>query len=136
MIIRLPVSRRPLDYVVKRHNPRGFPTGGGGFGIRALMIAVSRLDDSKALTARFQAYSTGSKPTQRRPAEPSPFISHRRSEVAASLAWVESFPPLPEVDVSITPVNEKGELAISRSELSAKDGEVTLQRLVQLIERR
>ena len=56
--------------------------------------------------------------------------------MAASLAWVESFPPLPEVDVSITPVNEKGELAISRSELSAKDGEVTLQRLVQLIERR
>ena len=69
------------------------------------MIAVSRLDDSKGLTARFQAYSTGSRPTQRRASEPSPFKSHRRSEGAASLH-------------------------------ASKDGEITLYRLVQLIERR
>ena len=57
--------------------------------------------------ARFQAYSTGSKPTQRRAAESSPCKSHRRSEVAASLAWLERLPPLPQVDVLITPFNER-----------------------------
>jgi len=36
----------------------------------------------------------------------------------------------------MTPFNEKDELAIGRSGLSAKAGEVTLYRLVQLIERR
>lgn len=77
-----------------------------------------------------------SKPIQSRAAEPSPFNSHRRPEAAASRAWLESLPLLPQVDVWITTFNEEDKLSILRSGSSAKDGEVTFDRLVHLIERR
>jgi hypothetical protein len=53
-----------------------------------------------------------------------------------AVQWLESLPLLPQVDGWITTSNEEDELAIRRSGLSAKDGEVAFDRFVQLIERR
>jgi hypothetical protein len=77
-----------------------------------------------------------SKPIQSRAAEPSPFKSHRRPDVAASRGWLESLPLLPQVDVCIATFNEEDELSIRRSGLSGKDGEVTFDCLVHLIKGR
>jgi hypothetical protein len=66
-----------------------------------------RPDEGRQKLPHSHANDKRSKPTQRRTAEPSPFKSHRRSEVAASRAWLESLPRLPQVDVLITSSNEE-----------------------------